>query len=121
MSSAREKLLGQFRELLVERLEKIGRFLMQLEAGPDAEAGKAALRELHGLKGEARMMGFAEINSVVHEMEEVVRVTEKGAYALTRQPAYDRRRPLREVRRSVQAHPLGHRPRCDPRPDFRFR
>ena len=83
MTTAREKLLGQFRELLVERLEKIGRSLMQLESGPDADAGKQALRELHGLKGEARMMGFADINALVHEMEEVVRVTEPLAYGLS--------------------------------------
>lgn len=87
MSSARDKLLGQFRELVVERLEKIGKNLMRLEGGPDPEAGKAALRELHGLKGEARMMGFADINTLVHEMEELVRAAEKGGYALQPQSA----------------------------------
>ena len=55
---------------------KITRTLMELEAGPDPEAGQGALRELHGLKGEARMMGFADINTLVHEMEELVRSTE---------------------------------------------
>ncbi len=80
--SNREKLLAQFRELVNERLSKVNRFLMALEAGADAEAGKAALRELHGLKGEARMMGFAEVNSVVHQMEEVVRAVEPLGYEL---------------------------------------
>lgn len=82
MSSARDKLMGQFRELVIERLEKIGKNLMKLEGGPDPESGKAALRELHGLKGEARMMGFADINTLVHEMEELVRSAEKDGYAL---------------------------------------
>lgn len=82
MSTSREKLLAQFRELVTERLAKIGKNLMALEAGGDREAGKAALRELHGLKGEARMMGFAEINAVVHQMEELVRATEAVSYAL---------------------------------------
>ncbi len=82
MSSAREKLLGQFRELVVERLEKIGKNVMKLEGAPDPEAAKAALRELHGLKGEARMMGFADINTLVHEMEELVRAAERAGYAL---------------------------------------
>ena len=82
MATSREKLLVQFRELVLERLEKIGRYLMQLEGRPDAEAGKAALRELHGLKGEARMMGFADINALVHEMEEVVRAAQGAKYAL---------------------------------------
>jgi two-component system sensor histidine kinase and response regulator WspE len=82
MSTPREKLLQQFRELVVERLEKIGKNLMKLESGPDIEAGKAALRELHGLKGEARMMGFADVNTLVHEMEELVRAAQNIGYAL---------------------------------------
>ena len=82
MATPREKLLVQFRELVVERLEKIGRHLMQLEGQPDLEAGKAALRELHGLKGEARMMGFPDINALVHEMEEVVRAVQPVKYQL---------------------------------------
>ncbi len=82
MSSNREKLLAQFRELVVERLAKVNRSLMSLEAGADVEAGKASLRELHGLKGEARMMGFAEVNTLVHLMEELVRTVEPLGYEL---------------------------------------
>lgn len=82
MSTPREKLLAQFRELVVERLDRIGRFLMRLEGQADAEAGKAALRDLHGLKGEARMMGFQDINALVHQMEEVVRSAQPGDYLL---------------------------------------
>ncbi len=82
MSSPRERLLAQFRELVVERLARVGNGLVALEAGPDAEAGRAALRELHGLKGEARMMGFGEVNTVVHQMEELVRAVEGRGFAL---------------------------------------
>lgn len=83
MSTSREKLLAQFRELVTERLARVSKSLMALEAGADVEAGKAALRELHGLKGEARMMGFAEVNALVHEMEELVRATQGVGYALS--------------------------------------
>lgn len=83
MSDARERLLKQFRDLVGERLEKINRSLMELENGPSPEAGKAALRELHGLKGEARMMGFADINNIVHEMEELVRTAQPRGFALS--------------------------------------
>ncbi|MGV3624878.1 MAG: hybrid sensor histidine kinase/response regulator [Archangium sp.] len=82
MATGREKLLAQFRELVTERLARVGRSLVALEAGADVEAGKQTLRELHGLKGEARMMGFAEVNSLVHEMEELVRACEPRGYAL---------------------------------------
>ncbi|MCP3169491.1 response regulator [Myxococcus qinghaiensis] len=78
-----ERLLRQFRDLVTVRLERINRALMELEAGASAEAGRGALRELHGLKGEARMMGFDDINVLVHEMEELVRCTEPRRYALS--------------------------------------
>ena len=81
--TARERLLKQFRELLMERLARINRAVMTLEEAPSREAGHNALRELHGLKGEARMMGFADINSIVHEMEGLVRAAEAGDFALS--------------------------------------
>jgi two-component system sensor histidine kinase and response regulator WspE len=82
VSSGREKLVAQFRGLVTERLARVSRALVALEAGADVEAGKQTLRELHGLKGEARMMGFADINALVHEMEELVRAAEGRGYAL---------------------------------------
>ncbi len=82
MSGVSERLLKQFRDILAERLERLGRDLMALEAGPDAEVGKAMLRELHGLKGEARMMGFGLINDLTHAMEEVVRAAQDRSYVL---------------------------------------
>jgi two-component system chemotaxis sensor kinase CheA len=81
--SSRDKLLKQFRELCAERLERITQSLVSLESGPSSERGKAALRELHGLKGEARMMGFSDINTLVHEMEGLVRVAEPAGFALS--------------------------------------
>ncbi|MCP3140649.1 hybrid sensor histidine kinase/response regulator [Pyxidicoccus xibeiensis] len=79
-----ERLLKQFRDLVTVRLERINRSLMELETGANnAEAGRGVLRELHGLKGEARMMGFDDINALVHEMEELVRATEPHRYTLT--------------------------------------
>ncbi|MFZ5471339.1 MAG: hybrid sensor histidine kinase/response regulator [Myxococcota bacterium] len=83
MASSRDKLLTQFRELVGERLEKIGRDLVELEAGPNPQAGRNALRELHGLKGEARMMGFSEVSALVHEMEGLVRAAEPLGFVLT--------------------------------------
>jgi len=83
VTSSRERLLKQFRELVGERLGRISKSVLALEAGPSPDAGRQALRELHGLKGEARMMGFGEINTLVHEMEELVRSAEPAGFALT--------------------------------------
>jgi two-component system sensor histidine kinase and response regulator WspE len=81
VSSTRERLVAQFRELVSERLGRIGKALVILEQESSPETGKAMLREMHSLKGEARMMGFADINRLVHEMEELVRATELNGYA----------------------------------------
>ncbi len=81
--SAREKLLKQFRELVAVRMERINRNIMELETGSSVESGRGVLRELHGLKGEARMMGFDDINSLVHEMEELVRASERTGRSLS--------------------------------------
>ena len=78
-----DRLIKQFRDLVTVRLERINRALMELESGANLEAGRGVLRELHGLKGEARMMGFDDINALVHEMEELVRCTEPHRYTLT--------------------------------------
>ncbi|NBD11628.1 hybrid sensor histidine kinase/response regulator [Corallococcus silvisoli] len=78
-----ERLLKQFRDLVTVRLERINRSLMELETGGSLEAGQRVLRELHGLKGEARMMGFDEINTLVHQMEELVRCAEPHRYRLS--------------------------------------
>ncbi|MBJ6761909.1 response regulator [Myxococcaceae bacterium JPH2] len=78
-----ERLLKQFRELVTVRLERINRSLVELEGGANLDAGRRVLRELHGLKGEARMMGFDDINALVHQMEELVRRTEPSRYLLT--------------------------------------
>lgn len=81
--SSRERLLKQFRELVSERIQKITEGVISLEGGASEEVGRSALRELHGLKGEARMMGFSEINTLVHEMEGLVRTAEPNGFALT--------------------------------------
>jgi two-component system, chemotaxis family, sensor kinase CheA len=51
------------------------------------ETGRKVLRDLHGLKGEARMMGFDRINTLVHEMEELVRAIEPAQYAFSHESA----------------------------------
>ncbi len=83
----RDRLLKQFRDLVGVRLDRINRAIVELEAGGNVETGRKALRELHGLKGEARMMGFDSINVLVHEMEELVRSIESAQYALSHDSA----------------------------------
>ena len=83
----RDRLLKQFRELVGVRLERINRAIVELESTGSVETGRKALRELHGLKGEARMMGYDSINVLVHEMEELVKSSERAQYLLSHDSA----------------------------------
>jgi two-component system chemotaxis sensor kinase CheA len=70
----RAELLGEFRQSARDRLERIGSTWLAIEADP-AGAGAHApllLRELHTLKGEAKLMGFGEVCALAHRAEDVV-------------------------------------------------
>jgi two-component system, chemotaxis family, sensor kinase CheA len=70
----RQKLLPRFRETTADRVEKISAALLELERGAaTAEVSQELARELHTLKGEARMMGFVGISSIVHAAEELLK------------------------------------------------
>jgi two-component system chemotaxis sensor kinase CheA len=70
----RQKLLPRFRETTADRVEKISAALLELErGGAKTELTEELARELHTLKGEARMMGFVGISSVVHAAEDLLK------------------------------------------------
>lgn len=70
----RAKLLPRFREMTVDRVEKISGALLELERGAATPEGLDELRrELHTLKGEARMMGFVGISTIVHAAEDLLK------------------------------------------------
>jgi two-component system chemotaxis sensor kinase CheA len=70
----RQKLLPRFRETTADRVEKISGALLELERGAgSADLVQELARELHTLKGEARMMGFVGISTVVHAAEDLLK------------------------------------------------
>jgi two-component system chemotaxis sensor kinase CheA/two-component system sensor histidine kinase and response regulator WspE len=66
----RRRMLGRFREITAERVERIAAGLLALERGSGSRPDVA--RELHTLKGEARMMGFAGLSRVAHAAEDLL-------------------------------------------------
>ncbi len=75
----RQKLLPRFRETTLDRVEKISEALLALERGErGGELREELARELHTLKGEARMMGFAGLCSVVHAAEDLLKALPPG-------------------------------------------
>jgi len=74
----RQQLLGKFREVTADRVEKISTGLLALERGGGGEALQEIARELHTLKGEARMMGFIGLSQVVHAAEDLLKALPPG-------------------------------------------
>jgi two-component system chemotaxis sensor kinase CheA/two-component system sensor histidine kinase and response regulator WspE len=72
--TVRSELLGEFRQSARDRLERIAATWLAIEAEPAAAGGHAPLllRELHTLKGEAKLMGFGEVCALAHRAEDVV-------------------------------------------------
>ncbi len=70
----RQKLLGKFREVTQDRVEKLSTSLMALERGGGEDARGEIARELHTLKGEARMMGFTGLSQVIHAAEDLLKI-----------------------------------------------
>lgn len=75
----RQKLLPKFRESAHDRVARISELLLGLERAGGGEGLEELLRELHTLKGEARLMGFSGLSQVVHAAEDVVRSLPAGA------------------------------------------
>jgi two-component system chemotaxis sensor kinase CheA/two-component system sensor histidine kinase and response regulator WspE len=76
----RQKLLPRFRETTADRVEKISSALLELERGAGTpDSAEELARELHTLKGEARMMGFVGISAVVHAAEDLLKALAPGS------------------------------------------
>ncbi len=66
-------LIEKFRSVGLERIEQMNSLLVELERCPDdAEILDELMREVHTIKGEAKMMGFADINLVAHQTENLL-------------------------------------------------
>jgi two-component system, chemotaxis family, sensor kinase CheA len=68
-----EELVARFRSVAQERLGKIEQHWSEVTSGlADSESSAELVRELHTLKGEARAVGFTDVNLVCHKLEELV-------------------------------------------------
>lgn len=75
-------LIEKFRAVALDRLEKMRSLLDALHAHPDdIVARQSVLREAHTLKGEARMLGFVDVNLVAHLTEHLLLDAEKRSFS----------------------------------------
>jgi two-component system, chemotaxis family, sensor kinase CheA len=79
-----EELRSLYADASAEHLASIENGLLQLERQPqDRSPLKALLRDAHSLKGDSRMLGVVDAETVVHQMEEVLISIEQGKLEVT--------------------------------------
>jgi chemotaxis protein histidine kinase CheA len=77
--SRREALVGRFRAGAKDKLRRCSLLLIEMEQSHGtAEQVREVARELHTIKGEARMLGFAEISEAVHQAEDLLKAAGEG-------------------------------------------
>jgi chemotaxis protein histidine kinase CheA len=67
-----DALIEKFRGVALDRVEKMDVLLVAIEQDGTEEAIEELQREIHTLKGEAKMMGFADVNLVSHLTEHLI-------------------------------------------------
>jgi len=70
----RQRLLGKFRDVTADRVERLAQSLSTFEEKGGEELKADIARELHTLKGEARMMAFAGVAQLAHACEDLLAV-----------------------------------------------
>lgn len=73
-----------YKTVTPERLQKLEAALMHLEKQPN-ETGKLDefLREAHTLKGDSRMLGVKDVETLIHQMEDAMAAVKRGEKVLT--------------------------------------
>jgi two-component system chemotaxis sensor kinase CheA len=79
--SLKKSLLQKFQEVSADRLQKIQLGVLDLEKPTADQAADEVARELHTMKGEARMLGLAAIGQLAHAAEDVLRAERDGRTA----------------------------------------
>lgn len=78
-------LVEKFRSVALDRIERLNTLLVELERdGSNEERVQTLLREIHTLKGEAKMMGFADVNLVAHLTEHLLLGADKAHFDVSR-------------------------------------
>ncbi len=74
----KKSLLKKFVEVTADRLQKIQLGVIDLEKPSSTAAADEVARELHTMKGEARMLGLAAIGQLAHAAEDLLKSFREG-------------------------------------------
>lgn len=73
MSADRANVLAKFRDIGLERVRNLNQALLSIENGEgDSGTVDLAMREIHTLKGESRMLGLPGLNHTAHRTEDIL-------------------------------------------------
>lgn len=80
----RQRLLAKFRGIARERIAAIGAGFEALcgQSG-EPDTADAMMREIHTLKGEARIMGFGDMNDIAHATEDLLAWAREHAFEVS--------------------------------------
>ncbi|MEM9482392.1 MAG: hybrid sensor histidine kinase/response regulator [Cyanobacteria bacterium P01_F01_bin.116] len=79
-----EELRTLYRDASKDHLDKLEAGFLHLEKNPDdLENLKGLLRATHSLKGDSRMLGVQDAETLTHQLEDLLSSVEKGARAIT--------------------------------------
>lgn len=74
-------LVEKFRSTSGSRLEHLNLALLELERHPDRqETVEEAMREIHTLKGEAKLMGFSALSETAHKTEDLLQLAKNQGF-----------------------------------------
>ncbi len=80
--SIAEDFIPQFRRVAQERLDRVEIAWQAVLTNVDDTAAELIHREIHTLKGEARMLGFPEVHLVCHKLEDLLELARLRGYAI---------------------------------------
>ncbi len=68
-----KRIIDKFRAVARERITRLNSGIVELEKNPThAHLSEEVMREIHTLKGDSKIVGFAAINSVSHKVEDLL-------------------------------------------------
>lgn len=77
-----DDIVDRFRAAAAERIERVEQAWEQVLTTLDEDASRLIQREVHTLKGEATMVGLADVHAVCHKLEDVLDVARARGYAI---------------------------------------
>ncbi|HZA14002.1 MAG TPA: ATP-binding protein, partial [Myxococcaceae bacterium] len=82
LEALKKSFLKKFQEDTADRLQKIQLGVLDLEKPDSGQAAEAVARELHTMKGEARILGLSAIGQLAHAAEDLLKSARDGKTAV---------------------------------------